>query len=578
MTRVPALPYVLLLLLMSLSRVLWAGGLPDMSALDDADDDAFLPVADAFRPLVSQTDSGFQVHFTIAPGYYLYRERLTLSGDAAAAAEMSFGQPSETKLDKNFGEVQVFHKQLDVHITQSGDGSLTLSYQGCSEQGLCYPPQPLTLDDSPHSSDGNVSAGGSDLANRSLWWILLSFLGLGIGLSLTPCVFPMIPILSSIIAGQNASRLSAGKGFSLALSYVVGMACSYALIGVLVAAFGARVNLAAFTQTPVVISLAATLFVVLSLSMFGLFELQLPSVMRNRLNDFSNRQQGGHLLSTFLMGFFAALVVSPCVSAPLAGALMYLSTTGDVVTGGSALFALGMGMGVPLLIIGLSGGRLLPKAGNWMLIIKAAFGVGLLAVAIGLLSRLLPPPAILALSGMLALGCAVYLGLLESPQTARQRFARTLALISAVSGVLWLTGAAQGNGSLWSPLRSGMLEVMPRQPAAEVRHVESVDELENMIAAAAKPVLVDIYADWCTSCREMDELMESRSLQPALAAYEVVRFDITRSSREQLALLASWQVFGPPALQRFRADGQRHGPALQGLPQAEELKQWLQQQ
>ena len=571
MTRV----YALLLLLFSFSAPLWAAGLPDMSALEE-EDDTFLPVAEAFRPLISPQDDGYAVHFAIAPGYYLYRDRLLTGGDGAAEAELTFVQPSETKLDKNFGEVQVFHQQLDVQILHPGEGSLTLTYQGCSEQGLCYPPQTLVLG-KPVTEGSESPAGSSDsFSGQSLWWVILSFLGLGIGLSLTPCVFPMIPILSSIIAGQNTANMSAARGFSLALSYVVGMACSYALIGVLVAAFGARVNLAAFTQTPLVISIAALMFVVLSLSMFGLFELQLPSALRNRLNDFSSRQQGGHLLSTFLMGFFAALVVSPCVSAPLAGALMYLSTTGDVLTGGGALFALGMGMGVPLLIIGLSGGRLLPKAGTWMLVIKSAFGVGLLAVAISLLARLLPPQAVLALSGMLALGCAVYLGLLERPDNARQRFSRSLALIAAVLGVLWLTGAAQGNHSLLTPLQSGTVEVTAREPAADVRHVSSVDQLDSLLRESAKPVLVDIYADWCTSCREMDELLERRKVQAALAGYELVRFDITRSTREQLDLLASWQVFGPPALQRFQAGGERHGPALQGLPKEQALIHWLQ--
>ena len=571
MTRLSQWPTLFFFVLLSLSNSLLAAGLPDLSALEEGDD-SFLPVSEAFKPQFIPAADGYDVHFTIAPHYYLYKDRLKLSDDSAS---LDIRQPSETKLDKNFGKVQVFHNELDIRIRNPSGAALTLSYQGCSEQGLCYPPQQLVL--SSDSSPVQAGTDSSDLANKSLWWVILSFLGLGIGLSLTPCVFPMIPIMSSIIAGQSANKLSAGKGFGLALSYVVGMACSYALIGVLVAAFGARVNLAAFTQTPIVISLAALLFVVLSLSMFGLFELQLPSFLRNRLNDFSNRQQGGHLLSTFLMGFFAALVVSPCVSAPLAGALMYLSTTGDVITGGAALFALGMGMGVPLLIIGLSGGRLLPKAGSWMLIIKSAFGVGLLAVAVGLLSRLLPPPYILALSGMLALGCAVYLGLLETPQTARQRFARTLALISAVTGVLWLTGAAQGNASLLQPLRSGTLQVVAREPAAAVQHVDSVAQLDAMIAAADKPVVVDVYADWCTSCREMDELLESREVQPALSGYQLIRFDITDSSREQLDLMASWHVFGPPALQRFDRDGNRHGQALQGLPLSSELKHWLAQ-
>ncbi len=575
MTRLSALLFLLLSLCAFSAEPLYAAGLPDMSALEDDSEDTFLPVNEAFRPLVSTADSGYQVHFAIAPGYYLYRDRLQLAGTGAEGAALSFAQESESKLDKNFGQVEVFHHALDVTVTEGQQGDLTLSYQGCSEQGLCYPPQTLALGQSHSSGSAAASGDESALAGQSLWWIILSFLGLGIGLSLTPCVFPMIPILSSIIAGQKTERMSAARGFTLALSYVVGMASSYALIGVLVAAFGARVNLAAFTQTPVVISVAAALFVVLAMSMFGLFELQLPSALRNRLNDVSSRQQGGHLLSTFLMGFFAALVVSPCVSAPLAGALMYLSTTGDVLTGGTALFALGMGMGVPLLIIGLSGGRLLPKAGTWMLAIKSAFGVGLLAVAIGLLARLLPPPAILALSGMLALGCAVYLGLLETPTDNRQRFGRSMALILAITGAVWLVGAAQGHGSLLTPLESGMVAVTAHDPQPEIEQVDSVDHLEQMIRSSDKPVLVDIYADWCTSCREMDELMHSASMQPALSEYQVIRFDITRSTREQLDLLASWQVFGPPALQRFHG-GERDGAALQGLPEEKALKKWLQ--
>ena len=563
-----------LIWLLAFSNVSLAAGLPDLSALDDAENSEFLPVAEAFQPQLSRSADTLQVHFDIAPGYYLYQNRLkATAGDSDIP--MQFVQQPETKQDKNFGRVEVFHQQLDITLPLHAAGA-SLSYQGCSEHGLCYPPQTLSLG-TPVASTGSAVAAGSDsgLGSDSLWWILLSFLGLGVGLSLTPCIFPMIPILSSIIVGQGSSRLSAGKGFSLALSYVVGMASSYAMIGMLVAAFGARVNLAAFTQTPIVISLAAMMFIILALPMFGLFELQLPGFLRNRLNDISSRQQGGHLLSTFLMGFFAALVVSPCVSAPLAGALIYLSTTGDIVTGGSALFALGIGMGAPLLLIGVSGGRLLPKAGTWMLTIKAAFGVGLLAVALGLLSRIIPAPMTLVLSGMLALGCAVYLGLLETPANARERFARSVALISAIIGIIWITGAALGNASLLYPLRSGTLEVTSREPVAEVRRVQSAEQLQQLLADAGQAVIVDVYADWCTSCREMDELLAERSVSAALAPYKVIRFDVTDSQRSQLDLLAEWQIFGPPALLHFD-QGSMIGRPLQGLPDEEELLQWLQ--
>lgn len=565
---------LLLVWLLAVCTPALAAGLPDLSALNAQEDDEFLPVLQAFAPQVSATADGFDVHFTIAPGYYLYESRLHLSGASAADASFTTRQKAETKLDKNFGEVQVFHNGLDVQVHARGQAGLALSYQGCSEHGLCYPPQQLQLQAVAIAQQPAVPAAGNGLGEKSLFWVLLSFLGLGVGLSLTPCVFPMIPILAGIIAGQSNNRLSASKGFALALSYVAGMACSYALIGMLVAAFGARVNLTAFTQTPLVISAAALLFVVLALPMFGLFELQLPSALRNRLNNLQSRQQGGRLLSTFLMGFFAALVVSPCVSAPLAGALIYLSSTGDIVTGGSALFALGLGMGAPLLLIGLSGGRLLPKAGSWMLVIKSAFGVGLLGVAIGLLSRILPEPATLALAGMLALGCSVYLGLLETPRNGRERFARVLALITSLSGVLWLSGAAMGNGSLLAPLRSGTLAVTAVAAETELTVIRSAEQLESLIAAAEQPLVVDVSADWCTSCREMAELLQSPAMQPALAPYKLVKFDISSSSRDQLDLLARWQIFGPPALLRFR-HGEHDGPDLQGLPTAHELQEWL---
>ena len=545
-------------------------------------DEEFLPAEEAFQPTVERTSDGWHVHFEIAEHYYLYQSRMKLKkgedGDA-----LSFRQDAELKMDPNFGEVMIYHDEVDVDITPASAGDRTLSYQGCSENGLCYPPQKLLLSGDAPVAEAPVASGitdaSSDLGKESLFWVVLSFLGLGIGLSLTPCVFPMIPILSSIIVGQSGT-ISARRGFSLALSYVVGMASSYAMIGVLVSAFGAQLNLGSLTQSTAVIAGAAILFVVLSLPMFGVFELQLPAAIRNRLNDMQSRQKGGALLSTFVMGFFAALVVSPCVSAPLAGALVYLSSTGDVLTGGSALFAMGLGMGGPLLLIGLSGGKLLPRAGTWMILIKGAFGVGLLAVAISLLDRILPGQVILLLSGALAIGCGVYLGALDSSTDNRSQLARILGILALLTGVCWWVGAAMGNGSMTAPLKiSAGTAVAAHSTEAHVV-VDSRETLEKAIAASAasgKQVLVDVYADWCTSCRDVDRLLAQPSVLAALEGYDVIRFDITEGNENQTSVLADWQVFGPPALQRYSASGRRNGAAIQGVPAESDLINWLRQ-
>jgi len=593
--------YLLLSLILAFAA-LPALAIPDLSGLADDTDSEFLSVDQAFAPTIEADTGGWRVHFDIADHYYLYRDRMQAKNPAD---ELSFVQAAELKRDKNFGDVMVFHDEVDVLVRRGGEGASLIIYQGCSEDGLCYPPQTLFLGpqakaDARGESVVNGAAGSAEetensgadsdanLGESGLFWVILSFLGLGIGLSLTPCVFPMIPILSSIIVGQGKD-ISPARGGSLALSYVVGMASSYALIGVLVSAFGASFNLASLTQTPLVIGVSAALFVFLSLPMFGLFELQLPAALRNRLNTMQSQQQGGALFSTYAMGFFAALVVSPCVSAPLAGALVYLSSTGDVLTGGTALFALGLGMGAPLILVGMSGGKLLPKAGQWMMMIKSAFGIGLLSVAIGLLDRILPGFVILLLSGALAVGVGVFLGAFDAADDTKARLSRTLGILALITGVSWWVGAASGSDSLLRPLAttmpSGMNTAMNTAMMADagvgagarvsaVQHVKDRAGLEAAIAASDKPVLVDIYADWCTSCRDMDEFLHAPEQADIMARYTLVKFDITQGLKEQQALLSEWQVFGPPALVRFDVHGNREGKALQGLPSMKAFRRW----
>lgn len=590
----PVYLFALLSLLLSFTSPARAG-LPSLANMETKG--SFLPVEQAFKPRVERVDDHWAVHFDIAEGYYLYQQR-AFTTPQLDETHLQFVQTPSTKMDKNFGQVAIFHDQLDLRLIIPANQPLTLTYQGCSEQQLCYPPQTLTIqsassaETSPavatSSANSPVSGGfdsGRFAADRlgsgshSLLWVLLSFLGLGFGLSLTPCVFPMVPILASIIAGQSSKSMSAGRGFALSLSYVVGMASSYAMIGALVAAFGAKVNMAAITQTPLVIGLSALLFVVLALSMFGLFEIQLPAAIRNRLYSWSQQQQGGQFMGSYLMGFFSALVVSPCVSAPLAGALIYLSTTGDVLTGASALFALGMGMGIPLLLIGVSGGRLLPKSGNWMLVIRSAFGVALLGVAVFLMIRIIGNGPAMALAGVLALGVAVFLKVLERPTTNPERLARTLGIAALVVGVLWLVGAARGSDNWLQPLADPTVnrrEAVTPSNDTYSSPVALMQAIQN--SSDNRPVLVDVWATWCASCREMDELLKSGAVTPALGQYRLLRLDISRSTPDQLKLLTELGVFGPPALQMYNRNGDTLAPALQGLPETDGLVQWLNSQ
>jgi thiol:disulfide interchange protein DsbD len=418
--------------------------------------------------------------------------------------------------------------------------------------------------------------------NKNVMLIILSFLGLGLGLSLTPCIFPMIPILSSIIIGQSSQKITMFKGFSLALSYVIGMASSYAMLGVIVSAFGSALNVSALTQSPIILTLSALLFIALSFSMFGLFELQLPSFIRNKLNEAGTKQKGGRYFSTFLMGFFAALVVSPCVSAPLAGALLYLSTTGNILLGASALFALGFGMGVPLLMIGLSGGTLLPKAGSWMNMIKSAFGVGLLIIAIELLDRMILGHITLMLYGVLSTSIGIFLINRTTKATLfKDNLNKIIAVHFFIFGVVWFVGGIMGNQSLIRPLSLSQIPHNIVQIDSIIKPVIIHDDVQKMqhtiqkLVKKGTPVIVDVYADWCTSCKDMDRFLHEEKNQTLLLDYQLIKFDITESTEEQLDYLSNLNIFGPPALQRYDLSAKPIGIAYQGVPNIKDFKYWL---
>ncbi|KAA1175716.1 protein-disulfide reductase DsbD [Marinobacter salinexigens] len=549
-------------------------------------DEEFLPVDQAFQPKVSYEDGELAIDWSIAPGYYLYQSRISarVGGEKVPGA---FTVDAEIKNDPWFGEQAVFHGRAgwaaEVPLNQPTE--LKYSYQGCAEAGLCYPPQTRKLTIGPAAStvmptakspapapaaaglsvpderlaDTAEPGGVSEaeglaglLSNAGLPVILGTFFLLGLGLTFTPCVLPMVPILSSIIVGQN-QPVSTARGFSLSTAYVMGMASTYTALGVAVGYLGARANLQAAMQQPAVIIVFSALFVLLALAMFGLYELQLPTGLRDRLDRLGQKSKGGQWLGVALMGLISALVVSPCVSAPLAGALLYISTTGDAVIGGGALFSMALGMGVPLILIGTTGSRILPKAGMWMERVKQLFGVGLLVVAVGLLERILPEAAALALWGALLLWCGIQLGALDKVSAGWSGSRKTAGILLSLWGLMLVVGAARGQGSVWQPLEGiGVAATQVSVPSERFEVIEDVDRLQAVIREG-QPVMVDIYADWCISCKIMDEeVFQTPDVMAWADRVQFIKLDVTDFSDAQKAQLESWRVPGPPAVLFFR--------------------------
>ena len=552
------------------------------SLLDElvgSDEPQFLPVDQAF-PLSTETDGNdLNVRFTSADGYYLYKSRLFLKQGDTKLQPVEYSQTGIQKQDEAFGLVTAFYGDLDVRfdLSQLQPGSYTLNHQGCADAGLCYPPQRLKLDYQPASA-GSQTVADSDtassppvstestaavathneddwFANRSWGAVVGLFFLLGLGLTFTPCVLPMVPILTSVVLGQN--NTSPAKGFALSTIYVLGMALTYAAAGLTVGLLGAGANIQAWMQTPWVLIVFAILFVALALAMFGLYELQLPSGLRNRLNDLNQKQQGGQWFSVFIMGVLSALVVSPCVSAPLAGALVYLSTTGDAWLGGSALLALGLGMGAPLIVLGTTGASMLPKAGGWMDQIKAFFGILLLGVAIWLLSRFLPAQISLLLWALLALVYGVVLGALEPAASGKQRVVKGIAWVFFLYGAVAFIGVLQGQSDPLKPLAVQSVTTASA-PTADKQtspffKTDSVAKVKEMISSSQRPIMLDLYADWCISCKVMDaEIFSHADVQKQFSHMTWIKLDVTDNRAEHVAFMQDHAVFGPPSLLFFQ--------------------------
>jgi len=535
------------------------------SSLNNSSD--FLPVHEAFRlNLIAATAQSIKLRFVPTEGYYLYRHRFQFH---AEPADIGLGQaqlpPGEKKHDEYFGDVEVYHGILDVDIPRKpGDNrpfTLAVTYQGCADKGLCYPPETERL------TIGDVAAATSALPatapSRNVWnWkeLALFFLA-GIGLTFTPCVLPMLPILSGVVLRGQIGGL---RGFSLSLAYVLPMAVCFAVLGALMGMFGASLNLQARLQSAWVLVPFSLFFVVFALAMFDLFQVRLPHFISSHLHRVAGRTEGGSLWGAAVLGVVSSLLVSPCVSAPLAGALLYISASGDALGGAMKLFALGLGMGAPLLVVATGGAAWLPKSGPWLVTVKSIIGVLLLAVAIGMLSRVIPGEITLVLLGLLWAGVALFLGALDfSPKTPAERLTQLLGIFLLVYALACWYGAFSGQTDPLRPLASN-------QPVSSASNGPTVNpdawqtistsaQLDRTLSeakASGQPVLVDWYADWCISCKVIEhDVLPNPEVKRQLAGYKLIRFDMTQSTVEQRALLDRYKLFGPPALLFFGKNG-----------------------
>ena len=553
------------LLFLLLASPAFATGLLDnrpsatLGAASLANNADFLPVHEAFKLSLVQADAQtIKLRFVATDGYYLYRHRFQFRTEPA---DIALGTPSipkgEAKHDEFFGDVEVYHGVLDIELPRNDPRAFTLlvGYQGCADKGLCYPPETARL--SIDGEGGNSTPAGGEHAWT--WKSLLLFFLAGVGLTFTPCVLPMLPILSGVVLRGQAGGL---RGLALSLAYVLPMAASFAVLGALMGLFGAGLNLQARLQSAWVLVPFALFFVVFALAMFGLFELKLPQALSNRLNNVASHTRGGSLLGAAILGVLSSLLVSPRES-PLA--LMYSSApaSGDSLGGALKLFALGLGMGAPWLLVATGGAAWLPKSGLWLNTVKNAIGVLLLGLAIGLLSRVLPGPLTLLLVGFLAAGVALFLGALEFVvKTARQRLAQLLGLALLVYALACWYGALSGQGDPLRPLPPATLVATGNGPAVQADSWQTIttpaalDAALAQAKAAGQPVLLDWYAEWCISCKVIErEVLTAPQVQAQLAGFKLLRFDITESNAEQRSLLDRYQLFGPPALLFFAANG-----------------------
>ncbi len=546
----------------------------------------FLPVDQAFVFDFDQQGSTLFVGWDIAPDYYLYKKKIEI---IAKGANIQVGDSGRGEIieDEFFGKTEVFFNSASVisKLSNITEGAVVkVRYQGCAKAGLCYPPEVISIPlsvisgaqvknvDQNSATDEAATAQSTfaalnepttepttnsddtekeltfteQLASQGLITNLLIFFVVGVGLAFTPCVFPMFPILSSLIAGQQ--NLSTKKAFALSFVYIQGMAVTYAALGLVVAALGGQVQ--GYLQHPFVLVSFSLLFVLLAMSMFGWYEIKLPSSMMSKLTQVSNNQKGGNYVGVFLMGVLSGLIASPCTTAPLSAALLFVAQSGDYLVGGLTLYVLSLGMGLPLLLLGTSGGKLLPKAGGWMEQVKTLFGFVMLVVPLILLERLVSADIILLMAGVLALATALYLHHWQSSQTQ----SKLKTALWFVATLLVMTGFTLTKNYFWS-----VQAVQVNSQSNEFKKVADLAELKEAVAQASnegRMVMVDLYADWCVACKEFEHYtFPDAKVQSEFSHYQLIQVDLTNSDNKTIELMEEYTVFGLPSILFFNSQG-----------------------
>jgi len=537
---------------------------------------SFLMPEDAFKPSAEVKENKLIVKIELAESIYLYKDKLSISLKDSAIVLGAINYPASV----DHGGEQVFTKSivLDMPLTKNSDADeivAVVKYQGCSEKGLCYEPLEneftLKIDASKLEQASAVVANettnsGSEtdaitdtFKSGNISLILLTFFGFGLLLVLTPCVFPMIPILSSIIVSQGEG-MTARKGFMLSLVYVLAMSMAYTMAGVLAGLFGG--NIQASLQNPWVLSAFAAIFVILAISMFGFFEIGLPSSLQSKLSNTSNKAGNkGGFAGVAVMGFLSALIVGPCVAPPLAGALVYIGQTGDAMLGGLALFVMSLGMGAPLLLVGIGAGKFMPRPGGWMTTVSKVFGVIMLAIAIWMLARILPDSISMLLWALLLIISSVYLGVFEALKDDKRSWNalfKGLGVVIFMLGASLLLGLLSGATNPLNPLEKFTSAGVVSTSSVSVKtnsftKVHSIAELDAVLAKnKGKKIMLDFYADWCTSCKELEHnTFSNADVQNALSSFVLIQADVTKNSADEKALSKKYGVFGPPAILFF---------------------------
>lgn len=555
----------------------------------------FLSPDQAFQLKASTTAHAIVLDWKIADGYYLYRSKFRIHATHGAVAKAHFPL-GVMETDPNFGRVEIYQHAVRVtlpYTTVPTDGKIALAvtYQGCAKGGICYPPVTkhlsLSVNSPMQAATGGSSSGGggggtlqstqghlaSLIVHANPFWFFAVFFGLGVLLSFTPCVLPMVPILAGILGKNRAG--GARRSFFLSLVYVLAMAVVYTAAGV--AAGFAGTGLQGFFQTPWVIMLFAAVFVVMALSLFGVYDFRLPSALTNRLNAVAGRADGASWYGAAAMGALAALVVSPCIAAPIAGALVVIGQAGEPVRGGLALAALSLGMGAPLIVYGTVAGRLIPKAGGWMIFVERLLGIAMLAYAVWLLGRIVPAPVVLVLWGAIGVLATVLLGVFTRPVFARRALlTRGVGALIGVASAVLIIGGATGGTSPITPLAG--LRSAPQTTATQLAYtsVQSLTDLQTRLAqarASGQPVMVEFRADWCTSCLEMERTtLREPSVRKALSMMTLLKVDVTDNTPAERTLLKHFGLYGPPAYIFFNRDGQiLHAQEVVGYTDASEF-------